>query len=85
MYRSAFDLLKTDNTWEHETLKQYFAHLRTLRPQWTDEADELIQKIYMCHKSNPKVQGTHANTVRLIDGLVRYTYFLLYILKKKVK
>lgn len=60
----------TGGLWKEETLCEYFAHVRILKPILTEEAKKIISATYLYHRSNPH-RRPERTTVRLLDSLIR--------------
>lgn len=56
--------------WSEETLSEYFAHVRALKPVLTDEAKKILSATYLHHRSDP-YRKPERTTVRLLDSLIR--------------
>ncbi|XP_012538630.1 DNA helicase MCM9 [Monomorium pharaonis] len=56
--------------WSEETLCEYFAHVRTLKPVLTEEAKKILSATYLYHRSDPH-RRPERTTVRLLDSLIR--------------
>ncbi|XP_058800942.1 DNA helicase MCM9-like isoform X2 [Phymastichus coffea] len=63
-------LLKTDGLWDEKTLREYFAHIHSLRPVMTKEAEKVLRATYLFHRQR-KERKEERTTVRLMDSLVR--------------
>lgn len=57
--------------WMEETLCEYFAHVRTFKPELTEEAKKILSASYLYHRSDP-YRRPERTTVRLLDSLIRY-------------
>jgi len=65
--------------WTEETLCEYFAHVRTLKPTLTENSQKILSATYLYLRSDPHMQPER-KTVRLLESLIRYngkTSFLL--------
>ncbi|KAL6263429.1 hypothetical protein P5V15_006219 [Pogonomyrmex californicus] len=56
--------------WSEETLCEYFAHVRALKPELTEEAKKILSATYLYHRSDP-YRRSERTTVRLLDSLIR--------------
>ncbi|XP_019701010.2 DNA helicase MCM9 isoform X2 [Harpegnathos saltator] len=56
--------------WREESLCEYFAHVRALKPVLTEEAKKILSATYLYHRSNP-CKRPERTTVRLLDSLIR--------------
>ncbi|EZA51963.1 DNA replication licensing factor MCM9 [Ooceraea biroi] len=56
--------------WREETLGEYFAHVRTLKPVLTESAQKILSATYLYHRSDP-YRRPERTTVRLLDSLIR--------------
>lgn len=64
------DLLESEGLWKEDTLREYLAHVHTLRPTMTKEAEQVLSTTYLYHRSNPD-RRAERTTVRLLDSLIR--------------
>ncbi|XP_076240123.1 DNA helicase MCM9 [Calliopsis andreniformis] len=64
------ELLKAEGLWKTDTLREYFAHIHSLEPQLTKEAELILRKVYMYHRSDSN-RREERTTVRLLDSLIR--------------
>lgn len=64
------DLLKSEGLWKEDSLREYLAHVHTLRPVLTREAERTLSATYLYHRSNPG-RRAERTTVRLLDSLIR--------------
>lgn len=62
--------LNLEGLWSEETLCEYFAHVRMLKPALTEEAKKILSATYLHHRSDPN-RRPERTTVRLIDSLIR--------------
>ncbi|XP_011862077.1 PREDICTED: DNA helicase MCM9-like [Vollenhovia emeryi] len=63
--------LNLTGLWSEETLREYFAHVRsTLKPTLTEEAKKILSATYLHHRSDP-CRKPERTTVRLLDSLIR--------------
>lgn len=51
-------------------MRDYFAHVHTLRPVLSPEASEVLKATFRYHRLNPNRQAERT-TVRLLDSLIR--------------
>ncbi|XP_012228856.1 DNA helicase MCM9-like isoform X2 [Linepithema humile] len=56
--------------WMEETLCEYFAHVRTFKPELTEGAKKILSASYLYHRSDP-YRRPERTTVRLLDSLIR--------------
>lgn len=64
------DSLKLEGLWTEESLREYLAHIHTLKPILTVEAKKVLSATYLYHRSNPE-RRAERTTVRLLDSLIR--------------
>lgn len=64
------DLLKSEEIWKIESLREYFAHVHTLNPPLSEAAEQVLSAVFVHHRGNPNRQGDRT-TVRLLESLVR--------------
>ncbi|XP_066582930.1 DNA helicase MCM9-like [Prorops nasuta] len=64
------DFLKSEGIWKEESLREYFAHIHTLKPVLTKFAKKILSATYLYHRSNPD-RRAERTTVRLLDSLIR--------------
>lgn len=62
--------LNLTGLWSEETLCEYFAHVRALKPMLTEEAKKILSATYLHHRSDPH-RKPERTTVRLLDSLIR--------------
>lgn len=62
--------LNLTGLWSEETLCEYFAHVRALKPMLTEEAKKILSATYLHHRSDPR-RKPERTTVRLLDSLIR--------------
>ncbi|KAL0100732.1 hypothetical protein PUN28_019248 [Cardiocondyla obscurior] len=67
MYKDPWNLM---GLWSEETLREYFAHVRALKPVLTEEAKKILSATYLYHRSDPR-RKPERTTVRLLDSLIR--------------
>lgn len=68
--KNNIELLKSEAIWKEDTLREYFAHIHSVEPELTNEAELVLRKIYLYHRSNPD-RREERTTVRLLDSLIR--------------
>ncbi|KAG7206657.1 hypothetical protein KM043_000333 [Ampulex compressa] len=64
------ELLKSEGLWKEESLREYLAHIHTLRPTLTQEAQKVLSATYLYHRCHPH-RRAERTTVRLLDSLIR--------------
>ncbi|XP_035717705.1 DNA helicase MCM9-like isoform X1 [Vespa mandarinia] len=64
------DSVKLEGLWTEESLREYLAHVHTLKPILTLEAEKVLSATYLYHRSNPE-RRAERTTVRLLDSLIR--------------
>jgi hypothetical protein len=57
--------------WREETLCEYFAHVRTLKPVITENSQKILSATYLYLRSDPHTRPER-KTVRLLESLIRY-------------
>ncbi|XP_071564040.1 DNA helicase MCM9 isoform X1 [Temnothorax nylanderi] len=62
--------LNLTGLWSEETLCEYFAHVRALKPTLTEDAKKILSATYLHHRSDP-YRKPERTTVRLLDSLIR--------------
>ncbi|XP_015126143.1 DNA helicase MCM9 [Diachasma alloeum] len=68
--KKPMELLKSDNLWDEESLREYFAYIHTLEPTLTEEADVILRATFLHHRKNPN-RREERTTVRLLESLIR--------------
>ncbi|XP_012256179.2 DNA helicase MCM9-like [Athalia rosae] len=68
--KKRLEIMESKNSWTEETLRDYFALIRTMKPVMSPEASEVIRATYRYHRLNPD-RRAERTTVRLLDSLVR--------------
>lgn len=68
--------LNLTGLWREESLCEYFAHVRLLKPVLTEEAKKILSATYLYHRSNPG-RRPERTTVRLLDSLIRYNVSII--------
>lgn len=76
IFRKGF--LNVDGLWSEKTLQEYFVHISSLKPKMTSNAQKILTRAFMYHRSRPD-RHEERTTVRLMDSLVRYTIFCIYL------
>ncbi|XP_031784957.1 DNA helicase MCM9 [Nasonia vitripennis] len=66
----SLSILKTDGLWDEKTLREYFAHVHTMKPVMTKDAEKVLRATYFYHRHRPE-RREERTTVRLMDSLVR--------------
>ncbi|KAK1122278.1 hypothetical protein K0M31_009501 [Melipona bicolor] len=68
--KSHIELLKSENLWKEDILREYLAHVHSLQPKLTKEAEMVLRTTYLYHRSHPD-RREERTTVRLLDSLIR--------------
>ncbi|CAK9819692.1 DNA helicase MCM9 [Anthophora quadrimaculata] len=68
--KSHIDLLRTEGLWKEDTLREYLAHVHSLQPKLSSEAERVLRATYLYHRSRPN-RREERTTVRLLDSLIR--------------
>lgn len=71
--------LNLSGLWREESLCEYFAHVRALKPVLTEEAKEILSATYLYHRSN-LYRRPERTTVRLLDSLIRYKIIIQLVI-----
>ncbi|KZC07133.1 DNA replication licensing factor MCM9 [Dufourea novaeangliae] len=68
--KNHIELLKSEGVWKEESLREYLAHIHSLQPELTKEAELVLRATYLYHRSHPG-RREERTTVRLLDSLIR--------------
>ncbi|XP_043513790.1 DNA helicase MCM9-like isoform X1 [Frieseomelitta varia] len=68
--KSHIELLRSENLWKEDILREYLAHVHSLQPKLTKEAEMVLRATYLYHRSHPD-RREERTTVRLLDSLIR--------------
>ncbi|KOC66574.1 DNA replication licensing factor MCM9 [Habropoda laboriosa] len=68
--KTHIDLLQTEGLWKEDTLREYLAHVHSLQPKLSKEAEMVLRATYLYHRSRPN-RREERTTVRLLDSLIR--------------
>ncbi|XP_017893509.1 DNA helicase MCM9-like [Ceratina calcarata] len=68
--KNPLELLRTEGLWKEDTLREYLAHVHSLEPKLTKEAEMVLRATYLYHRSHPD-RREERTTVRLLDSLMR--------------
>lgn len=71
-------LLKSDNLWKNESLREYFAYVHSFDPVISKEADKILSSVFLYLRSNTTDRLEDRTTVRLLDSLIRYFDYCYY-------
>ncbi|XP_008557457.1 DNA helicase MCM9 [Microplitis demolitor] len=77
-------LLKSDNLWKNESLREYFAYVHSFDPVISKEADKILSSVFLYLRSNTTDRLEDRTTVRLLDSLIRLAEGHARLMYKKV-
>ncbi|KAH0548872.1 DNA helicase MCM9-like [Cotesia glomerata] len=63
-------LLKSENLWKNESLREYFAYVHSFDPVISPEADQILRAVFLYLRSDAS-RYEDRTTVRLFDSLLR--------------
>ncbi|XP_043481478.1 DNA helicase MCM9-like [Leptopilina heterotoma] len=58
------------NIWKEDDIREYLAHIHSLKPLMTEEAEKVLQAVFVHYRYDPK-RETERKTVRMMESLVR--------------
>ncbi|KAK0171671.1 hypothetical protein PV328_005094 [Microctonus aethiopoides] len=68
--KKPMELLKSEGMWTTESLREYFAHIHSIKPSLSKEAEKILSAVFLYHRHNPN-RREERTTVRLLDSLIR--------------
>lgn len=68
--KKPMELLKSEGMWTTESLREYFAHIHSIKPALSKDAEKILSAVFLYHRHNPN-RREERTTVRLLDSLIR--------------
>ncbi|XP_033209023.1 probable DNA helicase MCM9 isoform X3 [Belonocnema kinseyi] len=62
--------LQKSNLWKEDELREYLAHIHSIKPILTPEADQVLQAVFLQHRYDPE-RRDERKTMRMLESLVR--------------
>ncbi|XP_051163517.1 DNA helicase MCM9-like [Leptopilina boulardi] len=68
--RNSSEGVESTNMWKEDDIREYLAHIHSLNPVMTEEAEKVLEAVFVHHRHDPN-RGNERKTVRMMESLMR--------------